>query len=72
MDQVWQAIEKNMAAAPPASLVAERILKIVEGKSTAPVNRVGEWFQAVLAPLGPKLLPAAWMEKLIRVFYGLR
>lgn len=67
----WKTIEKNMAEAPPAALVAERILAIVEGRDKRPVSRVGNWFQSVLAPLGPKFLPAGVLERLIRSYYGI-
>jgi short-subunit dehydrogenase len=68
----WKAIEKNMAGAPPATVVAERICAIVEGRDRRPVSRVGDWFQSVLAPWGAKFLPAGLLERLIRSYYGIR
>ena len=31
--------------------------------------RVGDFFQAKVAPLGPKLLPSGWLRALIRLYY---
>lgn len=70
--RAWKTIERNMAGAPSATVVAERILAIVEGRDTRPVNRVGDWFQSVLAPLGPRFLSAGLLERWIRSYYGVR
>jgi len=69
--KAWKTIGKNMAAAPPAMIIAERILKIVEGNRTGPIVRVGDWFQSVLAPWGVRVLPTKILEKLIRGYYGI-
>jgi len=68
----WSTIEKNMAEAPPADCVAEKILQIMGSGRPRTVVRVGDWFQAALAPWGPKILSPGFMEKLIRLYYRIR
>jgi NAD(P)-dependent dehydrogenase (short-subunit alcohol dehydrogenase family) len=68
---VWEHQLRTMAAAPPTQRVAEAVAKILEMHCPPPVIRVGDFFQARLAPLGQRLLPGRWMEWLVRRYYGL-
>ena len=69
--RVWKSQTRTMAAAPPPQRVAEAVARILEMKCPPPVIRVGDFFQARLAPLGIRLLPARWLEFLICRYYGL-
>ena len=69
--RVWKSQTRTMAAAPPPQRVAEAVARILEMKCPPPVVRVGDFFQARLAPLGQRLLPSRWMEWMIRRYYGL-
>jgi NAD(P)-dependent dehydrogenase (short-subunit alcohol dehydrogenase family) len=69
--RVWKSQARTMAAAPPPQRVAEAVARILEMKWPPPVIRVGDFFQARIAPLGQRLLPGRWMEWLVRRYYGL-
>jgi NAD(P)-dependent dehydrogenase (short-subunit alcohol dehydrogenase family) len=69
--RVWKSQARTMAAAPPPQRVAEAVARILDLQRPPPSIRVGDFFQAHMAPLGQRLLPGRWMEWLIRCYYGL-
>ena len=62
--------QESMRSAPSAAVVADAVLKILSAEYSSPVARVGNPFQAILAPLGPRFLPKKWLLHLIRRTYG--
>jgi short-subunit dehydrogenase len=55
--QAWAVAEKNMKGAPPPDLVARRISALIAQTNPPPRVTVGDFFQAIIAPLIFKLLP---------------
>ncbi len=55
--KTWKAVERNMREAPPADLVAEQILKLIDGVDLPPRVTVGGVFQAKVAPVIFRFLP---------------
>ncbi len=54
--QVWEQIDANLQAAPPPSLVARQIERLIRQKNPPPRVTVGGFFQAGVAPLIFKFL----------------
>ncbi len=68
----WDAQAQHVAAAPPPELVATRIAGLVRAPGAPPaVVTVGDFFQARLAPLAQRILPTAWLERVIRRYNDL-
>ncbi len=66
----WEVMEASMAAAPPAEVVAQAIVKVVCGEGAPPpVVVVGDFVQAKLAALAPRFLPTRWLESMLRRHY---
>lgn len=65
----WDAMAASMAAAPGPESVAAEILRLVNSRHAPPVRVVGNVAQSVLAPLAARLLPARWMEAILRKHY---
>jgi hypothetical protein len=61
-------MDRHHAQAPGVERAVKSLRRALLGKRSGRV-RVGEWFQAKLAPLGPRLLPAGWIRALIRDYY---
>ena len=61
-------MDRHHAQAPGADRAVKGLRKALMGQRNGRV-RVGDWFQAQLAPLGPRLFPARWMRGLIRWYY---
>jgi len=72
LEAAWNAIDRNMNAAPDPKLVAEALVSIVEGRTRRPVVAVGDVFQARIAPLLVRLAHRAWVQWGLRVYYGLK
>jgi NAD(P)-dependent dehydrogenase (short-subunit alcohol dehydrogenase family) len=53
----WDAVERNMKAAPGPDLVARRICRLIDQTNPPPRLTVGDTFQAGLAPLIFRFLP---------------
>ena len=67
----WKRSCELMESAPPADLAARAILRLLEQKNPPPVMRCGSFFQATIGPLGPRLLPQAWLLDSIRGYFHL-
>jgi NAD(P)-dependent dehydrogenase (short-subunit alcohol dehydrogenase family) len=67
----WEKCAKLLAEAPPPSLIARSIEKIIASKNPPLIARRGDFFQAALGPLGVRLLPHASLLASIRSYYGL-
>lgn len=59
---------RHHAEAPPVELAVAGLRRALLRGRPGRV-RVGHFFQARVAPLGPKLLPPAWLRALIRLYY---
>lgn len=70
--RVLAASDESMAAAPPASVVAERICRLVLRGNPAPLVTVGSFWQAGLGPLAARFFPARLLQWTIRRNFGLK
>ncbi len=70
-DGVWQHQLQTMAAAPGPERVADAVERVLRDPNPPPVVVAGNFFQARLAPLGVRVLPARWMEWALRRHYRL-
>ena len=61
-------MDRHHARAPGVELAVKSLRKRLMGDCSGRI-RVGNWFQAKLAPLGPRLLPSRWIRALIRWYY---
>ena len=68
----WQAIDRNMARAPDPQLVAQVIVRIVNGQTRRPVVAVGDFFQARVATYLARRSARAWVQWGLRAYYGLK
>jgi len=71
LERAWSAIGRHMDQAPNPKKVADALVAIVEGTITRPIVRVGNFFQARLAPYLSRRTPHAWVLWGIRLYYGL-
>jgi short-subunit dehydrogenase len=55
--KTWEAVDRNMKAAPKPELVAWHVLKLIEQANPPPRITVGDVFQSKIAPLIFRLLP---------------
>jgi short-subunit dehydrogenase len=69
--KTWQTVDRNMKAAPPPELVAERILKIIDQEDPPPRVTTGDFFQSAVAPLIFRLLPQRMQLWGLRKYYGI-
>jgi NAD(P)-dependent dehydrogenase (short-subunit alcohol dehydrogenase family) len=65
-----QRLADHHARAPEAERAAADLWRAIE-KGRHGTVRSGSPFQAAIAPLGIRLLPASWMRAIIRRYYGL-
>jgi uncharacterized protein len=68
----WNGIDKNMNRAGSPSAVAKLLSDLVEGKRTGPIARVGQFFQAVVAPYLTRFSRRSWVQWSIQIYYGLK
>jgi short-subunit dehydrogenase len=59
VNKVWRRIEKRISESPSPDLVADKLCKAIR-KDRAGVVRAGTRFQACLAPLLRRFVPAGW------------
>lgn len=71
LETVWHTIERNMAAAPPPTLAAQAILRLIQNPNPPTVLAVGNFFQTRLAPLLARLASPRLVEWAIRRYYGI-
>jgi NAD(P)-dependent dehydrogenase (short-subunit alcohol dehydrogenase family) len=67
----WEALEKHMAAAPPAAHAARCLMQALRTGRYGTL-RGGGWFQRSLAPLAARLLTSAALIRLVRRYYHLQ
>jgi NAD(P)-dependent dehydrogenase (short-subunit alcohol dehydrogenase family) len=72
LEQAWRAIDRNMNRAQNPQMVADTLVKIVEGKNLGPIVAVGDVFQARIAPLLARCVPRAWVQWGLRRYYDLK
>jgi short-subunit dehydrogenase len=69
--RAWEAVDRNMKAAPKPELVAQRILKLVEQSDRSPRVTVGDSFQSVVAPFIFRFLPQRLRLWGLKTYYGI-
>jgi hypothetical protein len=68
---VWQTIDAILNSAPsPARAAADLRRALLRGKSG--IVRSGTWFEAGVAPLFARLVPAGWQRAASARYFGLR
>lgn len=66
---VWEALERNLRAAPPPERAAADLRRaLLRGRSGT--VRSGTWFQARVAPFFSQLLPQAWQRAISSRYFG--
>jgi short-subunit dehydrogenase len=71
ISKTWEAVERNMKAAPKPDLVARHILGLVEGTNPPPRLAVGDIFQTKIAPLIFRVLPQRVRIWGLKMYYGI-
>ncbi|MFI4890476.1 MAG: SDR family NAD(P)-dependent oxidoreductase [Steroidobacterales bacterium] len=72
VDKAWTTIDVNMNRAPNPQQVADALVRIVEGRLRGPIVALGDAFQARIAPFLVRLVPRAWVQWGMCVYYGLK
>ncbi len=68
--RAWRALEKNLAEAPPPARAAADLRRaLLRGRSGT--VRSGVWFQATMAPLLARLVPASLRRAAAARYFGL-
>lgn len=68
--RAWRALEAHLGAAPPATRAAADLRRaLLRGRSGT--VRSGTWFQARLAPLFARIVPASWRRAIAARYFGL-
>jgi short-subunit dehydrogenase len=68
--KTWEAVDRNMKAAPRPDLVAEHILKVIDATNPLPRVTVGDTFQTKVAPLIFRFLPQRVRIWGLKKYYG--
>ena len=71
VNKTWQAVERNMTAAPAPELVARQVIKLIEQTNPPPRVTVGDSFQAVIAPFIFRFLPQRVRIWGLKKYYGI-
>ena len=69
--KTWEAVDRNMKAAPTPDLVAEHILKVIDATNPPPRVTVGDRFQTRIAPLVFRFLPQRVRILGLKRYYGI-
>jgi short-subunit dehydrogenase len=69
--KTWEAVDRNMKAAPTPDLVAKHILKVIDATNPPPRVTVGEMFQTKIAPLIFRFLPQRVRIWGLKKYYGI-
>ncbi len=69
--KTWEAVERNMKAAPKPDLVARHVLKLIEDVQPPPRITVGAPFQSKIAPLIFRFLPQRLRIWGLKRYYGI-
>ena len=68
--RAWRALEAHLRAAPPATHAAVDLRRALRRGRSGTV-RSGTWFQARLAPLFARIVPASWRRAIAGRYFGL-
>jgi short-subunit dehydrogenase len=71
MAKTFEAVDRNMKAAPKPDLVANRILKIIDDQNPPPRVIVGDFFQSKIAPFIFRFLPQRVRLWGLKKYYGI-
>ena len=71
MAKTWNAVDRNMKAAPTPDLVAKHILKLIDATNPPPRVTVGETFQTKVAPFIFRFLPQRVRIWGLKKYYGI-
>ncbi len=71
VNRTWEAVDRNMKAAPPPELVARQVMKLIEQRNPPARVTVGDWFQSSIAPLIFRFLPQGVRLWGLKHYYGL-
>lgn len=69
--KTWDAVERNMKAAPKPELVASYVVKLIDQKNPPPRVTVGDTFQVKIAPLIFRFLPQRVRIWGLKRYYGI-
>ena len=69
--KTWEAVERNMKAAPKPELVASYVVKLIDQKNPPPRVTVGDTFQVKIAPLIFRFLPQRVRIWGLKRYYGI-
>jgi short-subunit dehydrogenase len=69
--KTWDAVERNMKAAPKPELVADCVVKLIDRKNPPPRVTVGDTFQVKIAPLIFRFLPQRVRIWGLKRYYGI-
>ena len=69
--KTWQAVERNMQAAPKPDLVARHVLKLIDDADPPPRVTIGDAFQTKIAPLIFRFLPQRVRLWGLKKYYGI-
>lgn len=68
--RAWRALEAHLHAAPPPARAAADLRRALQRGRSGTV-RSGTWFQARLAPLFARVVPASWRRAVAARYFGL-
>jgi short-subunit dehydrogenase len=71
LSKTWEAIDRNMKAAPKPDLVAQYVLKLIDATNPAPRVTVGDVFQTKVAPFIFRFLPQRVRIWGLKMYYGI-
>jgi len=71
LSKTWEAIDRNMKAAPKPDLVAQHVLKLIDATNPAPRLTVGDSFQTKIAPFIFRFLPQRLRIWGLKKYYGI-
>src|SRR5438270_6596866 len=69
--KTWQAVQRNMQAAPKPDLVARHVLKLINDADPPPRVTIGDAFQTNIAPLIFRFLPQRVGIWGLKKYYGI-
>jgi hypothetical protein len=67
--RVWRVLDAMLQAAPPPAEAAANLRRALEAERRG-IVRSGSFFQARVAPLAARALPAAWMRAVSARYFG--
>jgi NAD(P)-dependent dehydrogenase (short-subunit alcohol dehydrogenase family) len=71
LSKTWEAIDRNMKAAPKPDLVAQHVIKLIDATNPAPRVTVGDSFQTKIAPFIFRFLPQRLRIWGLKKYYGI-